>query len=341
MPGTIRSAVLTHFPRTARDAGLDPKAVLRSAGISPDALRTPDKWIAADAASSVLDIAARKSGQEDFGLRMSSHWTLSVLGPVALILREQASARDALAAANRYLRLHTTAGSLSVRLEHDLALLGMDFTLGPARGRQFAEHSIGAQFQTLKLFLRGGWRPVQVCFRHAPPRNRTIHKRHFGAPVMFHADFDGIVVEAADLDHPIRMADPALAACVASYLDSLLDREAGDTASRVRDLVSVLLPTNRCSAEVVAEHLGVDRRTMDRQIARSGTTFQTILDAVREQHARAYLREEDRVLSDLSGLLGFQSLASFSRWFRTRFGRAPSVWRRSQRPYRAVAQSRM
>jgi AraC-like DNA-binding protein len=68
---------------------------------------------------------------------------------------------------------------------------------------------------------------------------------------------------------------------------------------------------------------------MDRQIARSGSTFQTILDDVREKQARNYLCEDRRPLSDIAGLLGFESLASFSRWFRTRFDSAPSGWRRS------------
>jgi len=325
----IRSAVLTHFPAAARDAGLDPVAILRSAGINPATLDHPDKRIAVEAASRVLDLAARKSGLEDFGLRLSRRWTLSILGPVALILREQANVRDLLIAANRYLRLHTTGGTVSIRREKDLSSLRMDFSTGAARGRQFAEHTIGALFQTTKSFFPGGWRPVQACFRHGPPQHPAAYRRHFGAPVIFHAPFDGLVVETKDLDHPIPAADPVLAASVKAYLDSLLEREAGDTASRARELITVLLPTSHCTAGEIAEHLGVERRTMDRQIARSGTTFQTILDDVRELQVRSYLSEDRRALSDIAGLLGFESLASFSRWFRTRFGHAPSAWRRS------------
>ncbi|WFR73035.1 helix-turn-helix domain-containing protein [Prescottella defluvii] len=89
------------------------------------------------------------------------------------------------------------------------------------------------------------------------------------------------------------------------------------------------LPTDRCTINHVARTLGMDRKTLYRQLARSGGTYSAILDAVRIDLAVRYVRTEpDRSLTDIAAELGFSELSAFSRWFRSRFGASPTAWRR-------------
>jgi len=91
-------------------------------------------------------------------------------------------------------------------------------------------------------------------------------------------------------------------------------------AEKVRWLVRDMLPLGRCSVEKVAQHLGVDRRTVHRHLAQSGETFSSLVDDVRGELAEGYLEGSNRRLTDVADLLGFSALSAFSRWHKRHFG---------------------
>jgi AraC-like DNA-binding protein len=96
-----------------------------------------------------------------------------------------------------------------------------------------------------------------------------------------------------------------------------------------RECIYVTLPTGLCSADRVAKHLGVDRRTLHRHLAREGETFTSLLEAARGELLTRYIGNRDRPLVSVAELLGFSALSAFSRWFRSRFGCSVSEWRAS------------
>src|SRR3546814_20190759 len=57
-------------------------------------------------------------------------------------------------------------------------------------------------------------------------------------------------------------------------------------ADKVRQLSTRLLPAGRCTIEQVAKYLGVDRRTVHRQLQRSGQSFSEIVCSVRKDQVK-------------------------------------------------------
>lgn len=92
-----------------------------------------------------------------------------------------------------------------------------------------------------------------------------------------------------------------------------------------------LLPRGHCRVEAVAQHLGVDRRTVARHLAAEGTTFSALVDGVRRELLARYLAENARALTEVSALLGFSDASAFSRWHRSGFG-VTARSRREARP---------
>jgi len=111
------------------------------------------------------------------------------------------------------------------------------------------------------------------------------------------------------------------------YLDSILEHPHSTTADKVRQFVRALLPSGRCSIGQVAQHLGMDRRT----VQRDAETFSSIVDAVRVELATRYLTTADRPLAEVADLLGFSGLSALSRWFSGRFDCSAWAWRAAQR----------
>ena len=101
-------------------------------------------------------------------------------------------------------------------------------------------------------------------------------------------------------------------------------------ADRVRQLVVLLLPRGLCRIEVVAQHLGVDRRTVHRKLLGEGTSFSALLEGERRALAGRYVAGTDRPLTEVAALLGFTAPSAFSRWYRGSFGISAVGRRRSE-----------
>jgi AraC-like DNA-binding protein len=128
---------------------------------------------------------------------------------------------------------------------------------------------------------------VAFCSRTRAPASLSGHVAAFGRIVDFDAEFNGIACAAEDLAGPLPSADPVMARYARQYLDAMISRPDMTLADKVRWLVREMLPLGRCSVEKVAQHLGVDRRTVHRHLARSGETFSSLVDDVRGDLAEA------------------------------------------------------
>jgi AraC-like DNA-binding protein len=157
-----------------------------------------------------------------------------------------------------------------------------------------------------------------VCFRHAAPRNTTWHRKVFGNAIQFSQEFNGIVCNARDLMAANPGADPVMA----KYSKRLLEMDTGVHSSmtdRVRKLIVLLLPRGHCHADLVAEHLGVTRRTVHNHLAAENTNFKSLVDGMRKDLLKRYSEEKARPLSEVASLLGFSELSALSRWHKSQF----------------------
>jgi AraC-like DNA-binding protein len=333
MEPLIRSASLTNYAEVARHSGLDPVRLMREFGLSQRCLHEAELKVPLEAVRQLLEASAERSRNEAFGLLMAETRLLSNLGPAGLLIREQPTVRLAIEALIGYGRQLNEALFLILEESGGVVVLREELIVGHGRPvRQSTELAIGVAFRVLGSLLGSHWRPLRVCFAHDAPADRSVHERVFGRKVEFGHDFNGIVFSRIDLEAPNPTADPAMA----RYAQQLLQTSAGDEAatgmtSRVRELVVTLLGTGRCTIDVVAQHVGVDRRTVHRRLACEGHTYSDIIDEVRRELAERYLKDRKRSLADISAMLGFSAPSGFSRWYQRQF-RAKASSNRGQRP---------
>lgn len=325
---TIRAASLNGFTDLAAQLGLDATALLRAQGLSVRMLAHPETPVRLSAVRRLLEAGAQAAGVEDFGLRMAQRRRLSNLGPIAIVLRAAPTARDALDTLVRYLRLLNA--SLVTRIEDhdDLVVIREELLAEPGEPvRQSVELAVGVMVRIIAELLGQAWRPRAVCFAHRPPRQMELHRRLLGPAVRFDAPFNGVLCAAADLKQPLPDADSGMAEFARQYLDQALSRDRGSALDRARALIVALLPGGRCTAESVAAHLTIDRRTLHRHLAAEGTTFVALMAQVRGEFAERHLRHSDRPLAELGDLLGFASASAFAAWFRRQYACTASQWR--------------
>ena len=324
----VRSASLHGYPELARQLGLDANALMRSVGLSPRCLDDPETPISAVAVRDLLEASARAAQVEDFGLQLARGRRLANLGPISIVLREEPTARQALDTLLRYLRLLNA--SLLTRIEdaQDVVIIREEVLLdGAVPVRQAIELAVGVMFRILQELLGPQWQPRQVCFSHRAPANHSSHRALFGAHLEFNSSFNGIVCAARDLQTPLPKADSGMAPYARRFLEQTLSRTGNNTAQAARQLVAALLPGGRCTADQVAQHLAMDRRTLHRHLQADGESFSSLMQAVRSEFALRQIRDGDHAMAELAELLGFSGASAFAFWFRRRFGCTVSAWR--------------
>lgn len=327
MTDLIRSASLTHYAEVARSVGIDPRAMLKQARLPLHCLDNPDLRIAVAGVRRLLEASAEASGVEEFGLRLAERGGYSTLGPVALVVREQATVGAALEALARYIQIQNEAMRLEVDRRDELVTVAMFLRGGPQRAtRQSREMALGRIYRLIGSLLPDDWRPLEVHLAHSPPLRRTYHRKFFGCEVTFNSEFDAIVCHARDMHRAIPKAQPMLASYVENRVKEIGARPK-KWDGKVRELIRVLLPGGNCTIETVAEHMACDRRTVHRRLGDCGTTFSAILDAERADIAMRLVEDGNRPLKEVAGLLGFSAQSALARWFRGRFGCSITDWR--------------
>lgn len=327
MANLVLSACLTDYADVARALGLDPLAQLQAVNLDPACLDHTDSKISIDAVWHLLENSARDAGVEDFGLRMAERRQLSNLGLLAKVMCEEPTLRKGLETLQRYLHLHNEDFVILTEERDGVAVIrGEQITQAQPPARQSIDLILGVTYRILKTLRGEQWEPQAVCFRHTAPRDRSTHLRVFGTTIQFNSVIDGIVCRSMDLDAPILGTDPMGARFVRQHLDALglANKSVVDV---VRRLVWLHLLAGHCSIEQVARQLGVDRRTVHRQLLRHQESFSSILDQVRNEQVIRHLKYSRRSQSEIAELLGFSGLSAFSRWFSQRFGCSPRAWR--------------
>jgi AraC-like DNA-binding protein len=326
----IRSASLSGYSELARALGLNPHAMMRKAGLNPLCLDDPEIPISVLAVRDLLESSAQAAGAEDFGLQLARGRRLSNLGPISIVLREEPTARQALDTLSRYLRLLNA--SLLTRIEDhgDVVVIREEILMdGAVSVRQSIDLAVGVMYRILQELLGVDWKPKRVCFSYRPPRTVSGHMALFGAQLDFNSSFNGIVCAARDLSAKLPMADTGMAPYARRFLEQALSRSRGNTLDAAKQLVAALLPGGRCTADQVAQHLRMNRRTMHRHLMAEGETFSSMMQSVRSELALRQIRDSDRTMAELAELLGFSDASAFAYWFRRRFSCTVSTWRKS------------
>jgi AraC-like DNA-binding protein len=148
----------------------------------------------------------------------------------------------------------------------------------------------------------------------------------FGPNVAFACEADEIVYPGALAQTRCVNADRYLNALLERYCEEAIAqrRKASSTWQlKVENAVGPLLPHGRAEIGTIAGELGVSRRTLARRLASEGLTFRKVLDRLRFDLAKRYIRERDLPISEIAWLLGYREASTFNHAFKRWTGKTP------------------
>jgi AraC-like DNA-binding protein len=211
------------------------------------------------------------------------------------------------------------AGTVCLQLDAPLA--------APLGVRAGVEYLLATLARGGRAIAGEAWRPRELVLGHCPPVSLDAWQAVCGVPVRI-GDASGLVFSDDALAAPLRsgMSNGAgrfFRELIAWYTP----RPAPTLAERVAAALSRDLGGIAPTVEQVAAELGLSARTLHRQLAAEGTSYQRVLDGLRCTEAIRQATDQHRPFKAIAAAVGFADPRAFRRAFKRWTGSTPQQFR--------------
>jgi len=311
----------------ATSAGVRLGPLLKGAGLTRHQIHDRAAPLRVRDQMEFVNLVAQALGDDLLGFHLARHYDLREIGWYYYVI---ASSETLLDAFQRGARCSSMVNEGLAQKCIDDKEIGLRFRYaGISRHRD--RHQI--EFLTTSLVRMSreltGVRlvPSHVYLAHLRNRGASELVRFFGCDIKFGAAVDEVTFSGRLRDLPLLNADPYLNRLLITYCERALSqrsRSPGSMRTKVENAIIPLLPHGSARASNVARRLGVSQRSLARYLAREGLNFSKLLNELRLELARQYLRDEQLPVSHVAWLLGYQDVAAFSNAFKRWTGKTPT-----------------
>jgi AraC-like DNA-binding protein len=305
--------------------------LLQRAGLSDHDFDGLQHRISAASQAKFLEFAAEAVDDSAFGLHLAEDADPREEGLLFYVTSAAPNIREALSLFARYSRI----ANETVRIKHAHAPEGLIAELsfvGLSRhtAKQATEFGVGVTIKALREIAGRSIRPTHLSFIHARNSDLPAFEQFFGCPVEFGASADQVAFSNETLALPLVTEDRHLLETLRPICDEAAKERGtarGSLRAAVENEAQKLLPHGKAHRHRVAKTLGHSERTLTRKLVDEGTTYEQVLDELRQSLALQYVKEPSLSLSQIAWLLGYEGSTSFNHAFKRWTGRSPSVAR--------------
>jgi AraC-like DNA-binding protein len=179
--------------------------------------------------------------------------------------------------------------------------------------------------------LSGGeWRPTAVVLGHRPPISLDGWESACGVPTQIDPASPGLIMSTDSLKEPVqRRVSPDAGRFLLELLAWLTPRPSltTTTSERVVALIGDGLDGSAPPFDDTARRLAMSTRSLRRQLAAEGTSYQRLLDRMRRDAAIREMARDAREIKAIAHGMGFSDPRGFRRAFKRWTGLTPQQFR--------------
>ncbi len=319
----------------AKSRGVAVEPLIAQHRLPDDVLAQPPGKVTLTTSLSVLpalaDAVAAQLGDPHLGLTMAEAVPRGAYGVAEFLVRSGPTMRHAFENTARFNAIMAPGQTFKFEELEGEARFHTYATHSPGSlGRHWNEYTSAILTKALRAL--SGEAPTRAWFTHSRPA--TLDGARLSAAlgttlVEYDAPTNGFAIGSALLEQEVRGGDPALYSFLEEHaLAALASRpKTDDLLDKLRHLVRDALKQGEPNIERLATRMHMSGRTLQRRLSDLKTSFQEVLDQVRFDLARAYLKDSRLDVSQVAYLLGYSELRAFDRAFRRWAEVSPSEWR--------------
>jgi len=262
------------------------------------------------------------------GLRAAELWHPSSAGALGYAWLASSSLRAAFERLVRFLRVTTEGVECSIEEENSKFSVIHCFNKEALNIPVCVDAHLATLVALCRINYGRNLSPVSISFKHAAPEDTGEYFAFFRCPIIFDAADNRITLTQEVVDKRLPSANSLLAQLhdqvMINYLAKL---EEDNIIERVKAVIIEQLPSGNVTDSSVAEALFMSKRTFHRRLQQQEITFRLILNELRHELADKYIKDSSMNLNEISFLLGFSEMSSFSRAFKRWTGSSPSAYR--------------
>jgi AraC-like DNA-binding protein len=310
--------------------GIDPGPMFKAEGIDPGTMFDAGARVSIERYQKLDVRAAELSGDPFFGLKGAEYFRPAHLGALGFAWLASSSLRTAFQRLSRYSRV--IQEKLTVELDEDdtYFYVRIDAHLPLLNQRIREDGQLAAMVKFCRVVAGNDFTPARVCFKQDEPKNTAYHYELFRCPVEFGQPETMMVIPLADIDKRLTGSNDQLAKLNEHIVVKYLAHSAkNDVVNRVKAAIIDGLANGAVTEASVAEELHTTPRNLHRKLQKDETSFKQLLTEVRQELAQQYIQDRSKTLTEISFLLGFSEVSSFSRAFKGWNGVPPSEARQN------------
>lgn len=304
--------------------GYDTEPLLVGAGLRRSDRDDPDGRIPCATTAALFCHALQQRPMKNLGIRIAAVTPIGAYPLIDYLIVTSQSVGAGLEQLARYFRLVGTNRRFDVHDDEDPIRLVYE---GPPNPFD-CEYGIALCILHLREETEDRFRAEHVSFAHTPDDAAEI-ERVLGCPVRANASWNGWTMSRDAWKCPLRRRDP--------ILRGVLERQANEMMARLPAMSGVALEVRRLLASrvaggdtrigVVAQALARSARSLQRQLAAEGFSYQELVDLTRKEAAGRYLADSSLPIAEVAYLLGYSEPAAFHRAFKRWNDETPQAFR--------------
>ncbi len=327
---------LVNLALFAAQRGVDIKEVLQHVTKPMEELCADDCMVSNPEYQAVIENAMRLTQDPHFGLHAGENLNLSAAGLIGQITQTCGSIQEALHYCCEFANLGCSV--LPMRLMETKKGYEVRITPDP-EWRSFSEETFR---QTLDGVLAFTIRELESLSLYQPfPIVIHLPWKAEGSPSEYHRVLgEHIVFEKKDIaihlskehvEQKIVNADYNLLRILVAHAQEKSDKLEGESgfSKIVKQSVLKLIKPDFPSLEQVAHHLNMSPRTLQRKLQMEGFSFQLMVNELRFEMAKEYLKNPELSIKEISYLLNYAEPSVFIRSFKALTGKTPNNFRRT------------
>ncbi|MGD1840627.1 MAG: AraC family transcriptional regulator ligand-binding domain-containing protein [Thermonemataceae bacterium] len=322
---------LIHYATTR---GLQLESLVALTTLSHDHLNEEDTRITTEVYDRVLQEIIVQTQDELFGLRAGEYLNLSAAGLVGQITQTSATVQEALQYCCEFANLGCSMLPMALTEEADnFKLTITPHPLWLQHSPDIVRHTVdGVIAFTIRQFsalTRQQHTPLCIDYGFQASQEVHFYEKAFQAPVYFNKPITAIFLDKKQVTAPIITSNYDLLRTLVSFANTKSKQMATEEGfhNAVRRTLIHMMPTALPSLAQVAASFNVSTRTFQRKLKEEGYTFQSLVDALRQEFAKSYLQDTTLQMADIAYLLGYAEASVFARAFKRWTNQTPQEYR--------------
>ncbi|MCU7834400.1 MAG: AraC family transcriptional regulator [gamma proteobacterium symbiont of Taylorina sp.] len=322
MENTFYPPILELFWKLFAAQGINPEKIFKPNCINIKELKISDSRIKTSTVDQLWKDAEELIGNGYFALDSYKYWHPGCLGALGYAWLSSSTLREGFQRLVRYFKVLNSEAGMKIEEINDEVIISYE-----------KQYSVGRSASALSLLMhmcrinyQEHLAPKKVTLWHPEPEDISKYYAYFQCPVEFNTGVDSVIFPVNIVDKELSGGNEQLAKLNDQVLIKYLNTLTQDNLIvRIKSIIVRELPSGNVSNNRVAEELYTSTRSLQRKLKVLGTTFKKVYEECRKDLAEQYVADGKMSLTEISFILGFTEISSFSRSYKRWTGHSPNA----------------